>query len=716
MRSALILLAAAASFAPRLAAQNPEIRFFFRTAQSTTATEVFANGTLTAQPTLVNQKSTATLIINNRSNSTVTLRSATATGAFNATLTSTVIDAGQQVNINLEFSPRIADQLTGNLTLVLAPDPSRTISYQFFLIGQGTAPDFVVSYILNPGGNQVAVGNGGIIQFDRTTLGATATATIAILNRGTGNGTLNSVSVSGDAFRLSGVPLLPLEIVSPRGQIQFTLTFNPTTIDPANGTLQLTFADQTVRVQITGQGLGPVLRYSLSSGGTLSQLTPGATVNLPDTQVGETTTATFTIENNGNGEARLNSIVLTGTGFTAVDTPGLPFTLPVGSALNITIRFTPTQVGPTTATLRVDNAAFTIRGTGVGRSLRLTGIVGSNSVPIAAGGTLSFQNSDIGVPTRATIEITNAGNADAIVNVISVTPAASGFTIPDPIALPLTIPPGQKASFVITFIPENTGASTATLQVEDISVTLRGSGNTPPPVPPVQFIGLPASVAAREQPSVSLKLERTYPLDLTGQLTVGFASDSFGDDPAIVFSNNARTVNFRIPANTTDARFVIGTTEAPDIRFQTGTVVGTITLSATLATARVNLTPSPAPARSTSVTADKPELATPQVSSRSATAVTLLVTGYSTPRSVTTLNFTFAAAAGAGTLQTNSLSFNAEEAFRAWYQSEASRQFGSQFTATINLQVNGDVNSIQSITVTAANSRGTSSPVTVSLR
>jgi hypothetical protein len=43
-------------------------------------------------------------------------------------------------------------------------------------------------------------------------------------------------------------------------------------------------------------------------------------------------------------------------------------------------------------------------------------------------------------------------------------------------------------------------------------------------------------------------------------------------------------------------------------------------------------------------------------------------------------------------------------------------QFGSQFTAVIVIQVNGDINAVQSVTVTASNARGASAPVSVNLR
>jgi hypothetical protein len=42
--------------------------------------------------------------------------------------------------------------------------------------------------------------------------------------------------------------------------------------------------------------------------------------------------------------------------------------------------------------------------------------------------------------------------------------------------------------------------------------------------------------------------------------------------------------------------------------------------------------------------------------------------------------------------------------------------FGSQFTASVIVNVTGNVNSVQSVAVTASNSRGDSNSVSVSLR
>ena len=104
-----------------------------------------------------------------------------------------------------------------------------------------------------------------------------------------------------------------------------------------------------------------------------------------------------------------------------------------------------------------------------------------------------------------------------------------------------------------------------------------------------------------------------------------------------------------------------------------------------------------------------------QVGARTANSIELLITGLSTPRSVSTLTLQFTAASGAS-LQTSSLSINTEAPFGTWFQSATGISFGSQFTASVIVNVNGDPNAVQSVSVTASNSRGDSNALSVNLR
>jgi hypothetical protein len=231
-------------------------------------------------------------------------------------------------------------------------------------------------------------------------------------------------------------------------------------------------------------------------------------------------------------------------------------------------------------------------------------------------------------------------------------------------------------------------------------------------VPPLSFVNADRPVQPLQQPAVGLRLQNPYPVELRGKLALSFSSESFVDDPAIQFASGGRTVDFRIPANQTDAVFSDG---QPQVQFQVGTVAGALRLQGSLTAGSVDVTPTPAPAATITVAASEPLLRNVRVGTRTANEVELLITGYSTTRSLQSLAFQFAAATGAR-LDTQQLNADIESAFSAWYQSTASREFGGQFTAAIRFTISGDINSIQSVTVTATNSRGASAPSTVQLR
>jgi hypothetical protein len=218
------------------------------------------------------------------------------------------------------------------------------------------------------------------------------------------------------------------------------------------------------------------------------------------------------------------------------------------------------------------------------------------------------------------------------------------------------------------------------------------------------------TVSPLQQPMVGLSLSKPTPIALNGRLTLNFNSDSFSDDRTIQFATGGRTVDFRIPADSTDAIFG---ENARQVLFQAGTVAGQITLSATFQYGSVNLTPQPMPM--IAVPRREPVLRSVQAVPKSGNTFELIVTGYSTPRSLQRFTLQFTPAPGKQ-LSTTSLSPDVESAFNAWYTNSTSATFGSQFAASLMLTVSGDVSSIQSVAVSAVNPNGTSNTVTANLR
>jgi hypothetical protein len=110
------------------------------------------------------------------------------------------------------------------------------------------------------------------------------------------------------------------------------------------------------------------------------------------------------------------------------------------------------------------------------------------------------------------------------------------------------------------------------------------------------------------------------------------------------------------------------------------------------------------------------------LSARTANTLTLLLTGYAPTRSITQVDLRFTPVSGES-VSTTQLTLNVEASFNAWYQSQASQAFGSQFSVTIPLTLAGDVvnastltETVQSIAVTIGNRVGTSQSITVPVK
>jgi hypothetical protein len=199
-------------------------------------------------------------------------------------------------------------------------------------------------------------------------------------------------------------------------------------------------------------------------------------------------------------------------------------------------------------------------------------------------------------------------------------------------------------------------------------------------------------------------LTGTYPFAIAATATLTFTPDAVNpsDDPNIVFvANGQRTLNFTIPANSTQAVFTGQTA------FQTGTVAGAITLSVNLQSGGSDVTP-PGSSRTTTVSRGAPVISSVSVI-QNTSGFQVKVVGFSTPREVTGATFNFTARSG--TLQTTSFSVPVGPPFTTYCQSQASTQFGSQFQLTVPFTVQGNINTIGSVSATLANSVGTSAAV-----
>jgi hypothetical protein len=370
-------------------------------------------------------------------------------------------------------------------------------------------------------------------------------------------------------------------VLQPGQTLTVSVDFQPAQVGRAIGTLRVDLT-RPVNFGLEGNGIRPVLTYDFTVGSSTRTVLANDTLTLPQTNLGDKSTASIRVRNNGIFEASITSIASSQPSFVLENVPILPMTLQPGTSISFNINFMPTQAGTLTSTLKVGDVTFNLAGVGLGSTLTYTAVVGSATTPLGSNGTVIFRLTQVGYSSPAVVQINNTGNTVAFINSISVAgPSGNVFTLVNLPALPVSVASGATISFGLNFAPVNLGQATGTLRIDNQTFSLSGVGDTPPSLPGVSFTGAGAAVDAAQQIGVGVSLDAPYPVQISGKLTLAFSSlaEIFSDDPAIAFASGGRTVNFIIPANSRNAVFGLSDSQ---IRFQTGTVAGNITLGAHL--------------------------------------------------------------------------------------------------------------------------------------
>jgi hypothetical protein len=193
---------------------------------------------------------------------------------------------------------------------------------------------------------------------------------------------------------------------------------------------------------------------------------------------------------------------------------------------------------------------------------------------------------------------------------------------------------------------------------------------------------------------------------IAGTATLVFASSVSGDDQTIQFTTGSRTVNFTIPAGSTQANF----SGASSVGVVTGTLAGTIAITLDLTAGGTDITPTPAPSATITLNATVPFIQTVQFTNGSASGFTVVITGFSSTHDMMSGLFHFAPSQNA-TLSTPDVTVQLGVAFNLWYTNTASNATGSEFTLTVPFFTQGNAVDVVAVTVTLTNSKGSSNPV-----
>ena len=715
--SILLILATPFTAVRPALAQSPSFVASYALANGNTRT-LLDGATITFPSVDVNTATTAIVDIANQGTAAGSVTGLFVDGAgfqlSNSTLLPATVGAGQVLRFGIVFAPAQVGSFTGTFHINL---PGSSISGK--LAASTPPPVLSLSYIDPDTTSVLPLPNDTTLQFPNTLAGSNSVITLLVSNTGTGTGSVSSIALGSatSGFQLLSLPPLPVS-VPPAQQLRFGVRFSPQQKQTSIDTLSLAFGGQTINIHLQAQGIQPQYSYQWSSGAGETPFSPGGTVSIADTAVGQTSSIVVSVSNTGTADGVISNIAVTGQGLSVSNLPILPFTLHPNGSQQFTLNFAPTQPGSISGRLTIGGDTFAITSSGIGSRLIFTYSSGSSAVPVADTGVVLFPPLAVGKTGSLDFSIQNTGTIAATIASISIAAQGSIFTLSQLPSLPTNLEPGATINFPISFAPNTTGSLTTTLRVSTSTFTLSGSGIQPPALPAFTFQGPSGNQQPAQQPSIGLALASPYPSALQGTLKLTFVSDVFTDDPSIQFATGGRTVSFTIPANSTQASFA---SNATTVALQTGTTAGNIVITPSF-TMQVGFDVTPTSPKELTLTIPRsgPQLLNATVSSQTLSSFVVALNGYSTTRALRQLDIQVTPKQGQNFSSTH-LTIDVSPSSATWFQGTASQSFGGSFLVAIPFVLsNGSttddlVHLLQSLSITATNEVGVSNAIAVAI-
>jgi hypothetical protein len=227
------------------------------------------------------------------------------------------------------------------------------------------------------------------------------------------------------------------------------------------------------------------------------------------------------------------------------------------------------------------------------------------------------------------------------------------------------------------------------------------------PLPAVTFGPVPGVPATG--PKLVFSLASLYPLAITGTATIAFKPDGSVTDPSVVFISGKNTLPFTIPVGSGSGTFAAGANF-----FQTGTLVGNITITLSLQAGGLDITPSPAPSLQIRIPPLAPVI-TSVTGARNGGIVTVTAQGYSDTREMVQGFFLLGIVPGSN-VTPNAFTLPMSSIFATFYSGSSSATTGGGFLLTQQFAVMGNTSQIQTVGVSLTNSIGVSNSMIVPLQ
>ncbi len=289
---------------------SPSLTFSYYISPGGNATTLVSGSPISFPTTNVGSSTTAVVTVLNSGSGPGSLLSVTCTGTSYQVTSSpagATLVAGQQISFNVVFTP----SANGSAAGVLAVGLTNT-TLVFPLSGSGAAPSLVVQYTLADN-NVHTLLNGATIPFPSVDINSNTRANVQILNQGLGSGTVTSVSVTGAAFQLSGLPAMPATVAAGQS-VSFAVLFAPTQSGSYTGALTINMSGGSISAILTGSTAASSfsVRYVDPTTNNVLPLSSGGTLPFPGTVAGSNVTITVQVANSGAGTGSISSISLSG--------------------------------------------------------------------------------------------------------------------------------------------------------------------------------------------------------------------------------------------------------------------------------------------------------------------------------------------------------------------------------------------------------------------
>jgi hypothetical protein len=294
----------------------------------------------------------------------------------------------------------------------------------------------------------------------------------------------------------------------------------------------------------------------VSAGGSKSSPSPQAAIqvspaslNLGNIAVGKKISQNASVTNSGNMPVNITAASISNNQF-AVSGLAMPLSLPVGQSSNFQVWFNPVSAGNATGTLalQTDNGVSS-------EQVALSGTATAAAQQIGVSSTnLNLGSAVVGTTAKGTLTVTNAGGANLVLSMISVSSGlfgASGMTTPN------TIAPGGSGVLTVSFTPTTAGNDSGNLtitsndpQTPTTIIALSGTGTSAPVAPTITTPPASQTVTAGQTANFTVVAGGTAPFTYQWQkngANIAGATSASYTTPATATSDSGST--FRVMVN-----------------------------------------------------------------------------------------------------------------------------------------------------------------------